>query len=157
MLQLVLAAKCSHKVIAAAVPIDAASKSYMALLPCCIGGGGGGGFGGMGSQAAAALAAAGIGSAAGSSGELGTNRNPLVITHAEPSFMSQVGAAAGRVAGVGHWPFWPVLQHVACQLASGSARCCKLAASLPWEADGTATCVLSIVRHALSKDQLLLI
>ncbi|WIA14883.1 hypothetical protein OEZ85_001600 [Tetradesmus obliquus] len=54
------------------------------------GGGGGGGFGGMGSQAAAALAAAGIGSAAGGSGgELGTNRNPLVITHAEPSFMSQ--------------------------------------------------------------------
>jgi hypothetical protein len=45
----------------------------------------------MGSQAAAALAAAGIGNAAGGSGgELGTNRNPLVITHAEPSFMSQV-------------------------------------------------------------------
>jgi hypothetical protein len=45
----------------------------------------------VGSQAAAALAAAGIGNAAGGSGgELGTNRNPLVITHAEPSFMSQV-------------------------------------------------------------------
>lgn len=68
----------------------------------------------MGSQAAAALAAAGIGSAAGGSGgELGTNRNPLVITHAEPSFMSQVRAVCLIVyaqisCGVG----W-ALRHVA--------------------------------------------
>jgi hypothetical protein len=45
----------------------------------------------MGSSAAAALAAAGIGGAAAAGGgEIGTNRNPLVITHAEPSLMSQV-------------------------------------------------------------------
>ncbi|KAF6262260.1 membrane AAA-metalloprotease [Scenedesmus sp. NREL 46B-D3] len=71
----------------AAYPPPAAAGSWFAGGGG--GGGGGGAFGGMGSQAAAALAAAGIGNAAGSSGELGTNRNPLVITHAEPSFMSQ--------------------------------------------------------------------
>jgi ATP-dependent metalloprotease len=60
--------------------------------------GGGGGGGGSGapdfrSAAAAALAAAGISgshAAAAGGGELGTPRNPLVVTHAEPSFMSQV-------------------------------------------------------------------
>jgi len=55
-------------------------------------GSGGGGGGGFGSAAAAALAAAGVSSAnsQGAGGELGTPRNPLVVTHAEPSLMSQV-------------------------------------------------------------------
>lgn len=55
-------------------------------------GSGGGGGGGFGSAAAAALAAAGVSSAnsQGAGGELGTPRNPLVVTHAEPSLMSQL-------------------------------------------------------------------
>jgi hypothetical protein len=58
-------------------------------------GGGGGSGGGFGSAAAAALAAAGVSGAnsSGGGGELGSVRNPLVVTHAEPSLMSQVGCS----------------------------------------------------------------
>eukprot|EP00878_Enallax_costatus_P018311 GHUV01019269.1.p1 GENE.GHUV01019269.1~~GHUV01019269.1.p1 ORF type:complete len:673 (+),score=167.71 GHUV01019269.1:211-2229(+) len=81
--------------LAAAGPPAAAAGYYpppaAAAAPWFGGGGGGGGGmgGGMGAQAAAALAAAGIGGSSSGSGEIGTNRNPLVITHAEPSLMSQ--------------------------------------------------------------------
>lgn len=55
-------------------------------------GSGGGGGGGFGSAAAAALAAAGVagGNSSSACGDIGTPRNPLVVTHAEPSLMSQV-------------------------------------------------------------------
>jgi ATP-dependent metalloprotease len=54
-------------------------------------GGGGGGGGGLSGAAAAALAAAGVSNANSSGGgDLGSQRNPLVITQAEPSLMAQV-------------------------------------------------------------------
>jgi hypothetical protein len=53
--------------------------------------GGGGGGGGLSGVAAAALAAAGVSNANSSGGgDLGSQRNPLVITQAEPSLMAQV-------------------------------------------------------------------
>eukprot|EP00879_Flechtneria_rotunda_P009716 GHRR01010165.1.p1 GENE.GHRR01010165.1~~GHRR01010165.1.p1 ORF type:complete len:675 (+),score=212.01 GHRR01010165.1:264-2288(+) len=73
-----------------AAPAAAGAPWYAGQIPGGNGGGGSNAFGGFGSQAAAALAAAGVGSnSAAGSGDIGTNRNPLVITHAEPSMMSQ--------------------------------------------------------------------
>lgn len=76
-------------------PAAAAAASnlpWYAAGPQAFGGGGGSGGGGFGSAAAAALAAAGVSGAnnSGGGGELGSVRNPLVVTHAEPSLMSQV-------------------------------------------------------------------
>jgi hypothetical protein len=79
-------------------PAAGASPAGAGGYPWYAAASGGGGYGGGGggpadfrAAAAAALAAAGISNAAGgAAGEIGSARNPLVVTHAEPSFMSQV-------------------------------------------------------------------
>lgn len=72
-------------------PAAAANLPWYAAAPQYGAGGSGGapGGGSIGSAAAAALAAAGV-AAGNNGGELGTPRNPLVVTQAEPSLMSQV-------------------------------------------------------------------
>lgn len=65
----------------------AAAPWYAASMPAFMGGGAAGGHG-LGAGAAAALGGAAV-AAAGDGGPVGTNRNPLVITHAEPSVTGQ--------------------------------------------------------------------
>jgi ATP-dependent metalloprotease len=65
----------------------AAAPWYAASMPAFMGGGAAAGHG-LGGGAAAALGGAAL-AAAGDGGAVGTNRNPLVITHAEPSVTGQ--------------------------------------------------------------------